>query len=697
MLVLLLGACGIGTPANDGAPDPPAQPALYVIDALVRSVAGVDLHVRYAERQGDNLTLALALYNNTPEAIMVLDGVALDHATLVGAAPATLAGRSASWERGVVPDEGWLPNGASNGTLTFAGAAGTRFTFTLPGFPPVQFRLDTPLRAAPEPPPPADGVYDLGFEARSVEAPGVRLRLLRVEVGAEELLLHVTQLLDPSLTQGVSMDAAALLDARWNQYRVQGVDAGMAETLGDGTTEAVGAVLRFARPRAGNVVLLRVPSFPLIRIPLRVDAEPAWATARDLPPSYAPRAALAVAEQPLARADDPDAALRRLLDAVNTAFQTGDGQTYLDAFVPQARAAQEALFERTRTLPVEDITLTVPEQAPDVPPLGPDDRTVVRPALWSYRVREVAEHNVFSTPVEVVLERDGDAWRIGEIAGALPFWASGPTEAQRSGAFWIFFRPPDRGLLSAIEADVEAAFSRVRAALPSSNGPFVVTVALTAEEFEQQSGRDPERFVGAALSRWRYTASGMEIDSASFVLNGVVFGAAPASDRQQTIAHELTHLALAGQTMPYTPLWLAEGAAMYVSDDVPVARMQEAWASGAVESWSLESFTATRRFGEHDPQGVETALDYAYSAYLVRYLVATYGWERVLQFYAAFGEVDTPSLAEDMAEAADPALVEPVMSRLGVRLTSSLLQSSFGVDLVTFEQNFKTWLADEIG
>src|SRR3712207_6622565 len=87
LLLLALAACGVAPSANSGgvapvetlpagtalplpspAPASSAQVAtgIFAVDTLVRSqqLAGVDLHLRYAERTAAGLVLHLAFYNN---------------------------------------------------------------------------------------------------------------------------------------------------------------------------------------------------------------------------------------------------------------------------------------------------------------------------------------------------------------------------------------------------------------------------------------------------------------------------------------------------------------------------------------------------------------------------------------------------------------------------------------------------------
>jgi hypothetical protein len=293
--------------------------------------------------------------------------------------------------------------------------------------------------------------------------------------------------------------------------------------------------------------------------------------------------------------------------------------------------------------------------------------------------------------VSIDFRREGEQWLIANIDGDLPYWMLGPTEARRVEGFWVFYRPALAGELAAIQQETAAALERVRAALPGRVSAInVMFVSESAEEFERLTGRATEHFLGVALSRYLVQDAGIEVAGAAFYINGAAFREDPQQDRQQTITHELVHLALAEQTMPFTPVWVAEGMAMEVSGDLPIETMRTITSTGALAAFDLTAFTAKESFAETQPGGGQIAADYAYSAYLTRYLVSTYGFERFLAFYDSFAEAPLDDIRAEL-EAAEGSAGN-TLGDLAARLTPERLQESFGIDLPTLERDFKAWL-----
>jgi hypothetical protein len=112
----------------------------------------------------------------------------------------------------------------------------------------------------------------------------------------------------------------------------------------------------------------------------------------------------------------------------------------------------------------------------------------------------------------------------------------------------------------------------------------------------------------------------------------VVYSAFASQDpegRRRTIAHELTHAALAGSTSGRTPAWLAEGVAMYASADrrsaPPGADLGKLSVPGAIARLS----------------GGAQAAAYGASSAAAFAIVDRFGSRRLLRLYEAFND---PSL-----------------------------------------------------
>jgi hypothetical protein len=381
-----------------------------------------------------------------------------------------------------------------------------------------------------------------------------------------------------------------------------------------------------------------------------------------------------------------------LLAGLGQKFETGDRQAYLDAFVPDVQSEQGEIFDRMRALPLVAMTL-----APGGGGTLEGDQLLGYQATWAYRVRDVPPPHIFGTKVTLDFKRDAGRWRIASIEGEVPFWAYGPAEARRVGAFWIFFRPAAEPQVTTIGDEATAALETVKKALPDRASPvYVMFVAESAEEFAMLTGRNPEHFLGAAVSRYQIGETGIEVSGGSFYLNGAAFRADSRQNRQQTMVHELTHLVLAPRTMPFTPVWLVEGMAMEVAEDLPVVTMRAAYDSGNANTWSLQAFTGKRAFGALDSSGEQTAIDYAYAAYLARYLVATYGFDHFVAFYDSFADVPFEAVRDGFVQSEGAPESDEAMGGLAQRLTPEKLQAAFGIDLPALERDFKAWLATQM-
>lgn len=684
--------------ADPSLTNPANSSKLFTIDTLVRSrqLANVDMHVRYVERTDAGLTIHLAFYNNGTSDLLSVQGIDVRNARLVGDMAEMPTAWSQSFANGIMPADGWAAGGASNGTLTFADAKGTSFSLEMPGFPTVTFRLTLPLRAAPEPVSAASISYTSDFVVTSDTVAGLRLRIEDVSLAMDGLALRVA--LEHSGGQPANIPAAAgtlMFDSRWNQYRPLEIDPAL---LGRSDALSIEGVLHFARPTAGDVVLLRYPSFPLLRIPLRDGDTPTLAALQDRPPSVEPlRISVRPTVSPSEQADfDPDVILAELTQRL----KSGDRDGYLAVFAPEMREAQGEVFDRMQTLPLEEITLTTRVDAsrvgPEQPTLDGDDIRGYH-ALWSYRVKDVDPANIFTSDVEIDFRRSNDSWQITAIGGVQPFWALGPTLAQRTGAFWIFYRPAFQAELPLMEQEAAAALDKIATALPDRVASLnVMFVTADPEEFKALTGRDPARFLGVALSRYEIHTNELAISSAAFYINGSAFSSDPAQNRQQTITHELTHLTLAQETMPYTPLWAVEGVAMQVSDDLPEETMRSLYLGGDLRKWNLRDFTAKRNYGGAEVSEQQTATDYAYAAYLVRYLTLTYGFDRFMVFYDSFADIPFDSVQGAFAGEQSHSSLDDTLGSLAASLSDAQTMAAFDVDLAIIDSHFKSWLSDQI-
>ncbi len=705
-LLLLLTSCGTGSAQTSRlsttviAPTQAQPLGFFAVDSLVRStqLAGVDLHVRYVERTAIAIVLHLAFYNNGTSDLAFVSGAPLSQAHLTGTTTTTPTSISPSLMQGIAPPGTWLVNGANNGTLSFPALPDDHFSFVVPGFPNIPIRFTLPLHEAPEPPPPAPGLYRFAWEVAARQPPGRVLRLNAATVTTTTLTIEVS-LLDRgnvAAHQPLLPRDVALLDGRWSQLHAESLTGPLA------TGQAVGnkVLLRFPRPAAGDVVLLRVPDFPLLRLPLHADDTPAVAAAPDLPPSASPHPT----PNPSAPPAGPDAAvqaqsdLQQLLDQASRALTERDRVAYLTVWGAELQQSQSAAFDQITQLPLQDVQWTLASTLESSSTSSSTNGDLASfnalPVTLHYTIKDVDPTNVFVNDLQLSFRHD-TAWHVTAVAGDLPFWSYAPTVAERVGPFWIFFRPTARPDLPALAEEARRSFEQVEQALPSrAKAVNVMFVTSTSEEFTKLTGRSGARFAGAALSRYQISATGVSITNQAFFLNGAAFQHPQSQNREQTITHEFTHLVLAPTTMPFVPAWLVEGAAMDVSADFPHATLTT-WLQTHPEGLKLEDFSAVTAFGQSD-DSEQTLVQYGYAAYLAKYLIEVYGMERFLALYDSFSATPLTDIQGALAPTTGATERNAALSELARHLTPLNMQAVLGSDLPTTEHNFNLWLSASI-
>ncbi|MBA3946728.1 MAG: hypothetical protein H0X37_19465 [Herpetosiphonaceae bacterium] len=711
VLLLLVTSCGTDTTQNGHqstsattvpraqmviAPSPVRPLGLFAVDSLVRStqLAGVDLHVRYLERTPIAIVLHIAFYNNGISDLAFVTGAPLGQAQLIGTTTATPTAISPSFMQGIAPPGTWLANSANNGTLSFPELPDDHFSFVFPGFPAIPIRLTLPLREAPEPPPAAPGQYRFAWEVAAKQQPGRVLRLTAAIVTTTTLTIEV-RLLDrgsAAAQQPLLPRDIALFDGRWNQLRAETLTG----TLQTGQAMGDNVILRFSRPAAGDVVLLQVPDVPLIRVPLHADDVPVVASQADLPPSAYPRPTPNPSTAPSLNYNVGQAwsDIQQLLDQANRAVTERDRVAYLGVWGPELQQSQSAAFDQIMQLPLQDIQWTL-VSTPDGGSTN-GDRVALDavPVTLHYAIKDVDPANVFVNDLQLSFRHD-TTWHITAVAGDLPFWIYAAAAAERVGSFWIFFRPAARTELPALAEEARRSFEQVERALPGrTKAVNVMFVTSTADEFTTLTGRPADRFAGVALSRYQIGATGVSITNQAFFLNGAAFQQPQSQNREQTITHEFTHLVLAPTTMPFVPAWLVEGAAMDVSADFPHATLTT-WLQTHPEGMKLDDFSAVTSFGQGD-DSEQTLVQYAYAAYLAKYLIEVYGMQRFLALYDSFSATPLTDIQAALAPTTDAGGRNAALSELARHLTPLKIQTVLGSDLPTLEHNFNVWLSARI-
>lgn len=699
-----------------GEASPDATPAAstasgdyFLVDTLVRSdqLDGIDMQVRYVERAGDDLVVHLSFYNNRGQDLAYVSGASVAAARLRdGGEELSPEEYSDTLAGGIDPGGGWYDGGANVGSVTFAGVSGDDLVLAFPGFPDVDIALDRPIDTPPQSTVAEPGTYSFDVEANSDRLENIALRVEQAVIGDETLELTIAFVnqndSDITFSAALSGSDAVIFDGNWQQYRPQTIGSTLESGIGPeggiwGQDEANTGTLVFPRPAAGDVLLFKFPSYPLIKLPLREGEQAALAAVADLPPSAEPRPTPTPAPTPTPLSGEELAReeINQFFSALNTAVAERNRDAYLNAFAPELREAQGTIFDRIPQLPIDNITIA-PADEDNNGSFVNDAEVSNFKVEYSYNVRDIDPANTFTSIGDYSLAKQNGGWVIREQKGGLPFWAYAPTEAKRSGAFWIFYRPEMAGELPVIEAEAQRAFDAVDQALPGRARPVnVMHVTASEDEFYDLTDRIASRFLGVATARYQIRKRGIEISSQAFYINGAAFEQDAEQNREQTIAHEFVHLVLSPQTMPYTPAWISEGAATYFTGDFRPDLIKTWLEDGGRDKISLRELSLKTNFGEHDFTGEQTAIDYAYSANLARYIVDTYGKDKYIELYDSFAGVPFERISDELPTFGFGSIFDSVFGNVAQELAPEQIQQVLGVDIDTLERDYEAWLQQQ--
>jgi hypothetical protein len=226
----------------------------------------------------------------------------------------------------------------------------------------------------------------------------------------------------------------------------------------------------------------------------------------------------------------------------------------------------------------------------------------------------------FGTTRTFMLAKRGSRWRVAGVRSqrGIAAWDAGDFRQRRTRHFVVLSPPGTRidTLLTVLESGYSAMQTRlvqrlrrrylvIVAAGPNQGRALTDRIrglgTLAAISDATISEHGPARAVGKVVSLRL-----LVVDSAFMDLDPL--------GRRRTIAHELTHAALAGSTSGRTPAWLVEGVAMYVSGDrrpAPaspdlaalsqpgaIARLSGAAQARAYAASSAAAFAIVHRWGQ---------------------------------------------------------------------------------------------------
>lgn len=289
------------------------------------------------------------------------------------------------------------------------------------------------------------------------------------------------------------------------------------------------------------------------------------------------------------------------------------------------------------------------------------------------------------------------SWQLREIRyhGPPPFWVLGYTGFAQTEHFLLIYRPDtesaDKIQASALQA--ERAYDTLRRKQLALEDRYVAFFVPFREDFRALTGREAGHYSGAASAMRILDREGLrEVNRAMYINDHrylVLQRALNLGDRQQTLTHELVHLALADWTRAQTPPWLVEGVAVVYADQLTPATVRGLQQSGALREISLVSLMELGAVGgAGDPRMISA--QYVFSGLAVEVLLRRFGADRLLGFYRAFGEIPQEDLMaglEAVRRDHSQADEREQLRRLRLRLTVDMMPRHFdGLTLVQLDQ-----------
>lgn len=598
------------------------------------------------------------------------------------------------------PPNDFLPGQANVGDVTFPLPTGPApYELRFPTYDPIAFQLDQPAPPAALSVP--EGTYPLTLElySRLSALVPIHLRLDSITVTQQEVIVQIafvnTLEQGYDLGKGLKGSDARLLDAEFAAYEPISVSDSLAEQIappkGWLPGQAYVGEVRFPRPERIEELRFIFPEYAAAT--LRFNATGLASAAVTSAAGSAPPPTVTPTVEQAARRE-----LENLLERQAQALLTGDLNAYLATFAEELHQEQQTIFERSRKMPLSDYQLSISPSTvlilSDLERGRPLDITV----FIRYRLRGVPEDNPFEHTLRSTFERQNGAWIVSayEPEKPPPFWWSGDVVVQETPHFLIMTRPDAGDALTKVAQECEQAYRDLQAAGLEPEARLVAYLTTTQEDFRAQTGLG-SRTLGAALSQYRIAGEQIQVVGRVFYINGEAFTDQPddggPAGRLATIRHELVHLALAHETRPFTPIWLAEGAAMYYAGQLVPDFQRRLVADGQLDSLSLERLTGADSLGAYDLLGQSVGYEYIFSGETVRYLLDTYGADSFREFYRSFTRVPLEKVIDRM-----PLFSVGFGSQFGNlsrEVTPEALLSVYGVTIADLDAAVKLRLRDQ--
>jgi hypothetical protein len=378
------------------------------------------------------------------------------------------------------------------------------------------------------------------------------------------------------------------------------------------------------------------------------------------------------------RTPSPSQQLQALVVRRARALGAGDAGAYAATSLPRRRARDRRAARDARRVGVTGAQAGI--RRAEV-----QGRRATLHVVEAYTVRGI--RGAFRATRTLRAVRHRGAWLVSGVAGARsrPPWEVAAYRRDDLPHF-VLLAPAAVDVRAAGLPDALAAgYARIADALPRAHlrRRYLAVVAADAAAARALTARIGGLGGLAAVADTAVRQSGpaervRAVLSQRLLVVWPAFSTQPAEERRRVVAHELTHLVLAGRTSGRTPSWLLEGIALYVSgdqrsDEAGAVLRGAAGAAGTAAAPALDLRRLSGRGAIARLRGSQQAGAYAYASAAAFAIADRYGSRALLRLYDAFG---------------DPSL----HGRPGAALTDRAMRRTLGVGLGAFERRLRASL-----
>jgi hypothetical protein len=287
-----------------------------------------------------------------------------------------------------------------------------------------------------------------------------------------------------------------------------------------------------------------------------------------------------------------------------------------------------------------------------------------------------------------LLKRNGQPWKISNYrpVDQPALFEMGETKTRKSKNFLFLYHAQSEPQVEQIIEKTEQAYREIGKTLNADGNP-PYPVLVYPKESMWQGGHT----VATASGQYFINAAGYKVTNQFVSLNMEALEQSDEDDSvYTTLKHEIVHVYQFPQLPPYVPVWLLEGMAMYYSGDDMSYVFKGSDGMERLNEIDLTKLTASEKLGEvgFGVSGRKQQQEYAFSYCTVKYIIKTYGQEKLNDLIQSYSSTSWSAIEGDVPrdkEGKNKYKWEAVTTKL----TNEYLQKHFGMSEKQLEEHVK--------